>query len=86
VQAIAQFCVLFAGPIGLVLLLGFLILRWARQSRRREPLAPRFEMIPGAAEPGDEEPGETPPAAGRPPLRLVSRGLSGPRHEGSGGR
>jgi len=35
VQDLAQFFILFAGPIGLALLATFVVLRWLIQSRRR---------------------------------------------------
>jgi hypothetical protein len=71
VTAILQFFVLFAGPIGVMLLLGFLVTRWGLRSLRRAPAAPHLEVIPGAAERADGTSGEPPSQEGRPPLRLV---------------
>jgi len=82
VQALAQFFILFAGPIGLALLAAFVVLRWLIQSRRRrEREAPHLEVITGEAKDEAEEPAE-PAHAERPSLRVVSRGHSGTRREG----
>jgi hypothetical protein len=82
VQGLAQFFVLFAGPIGLALLAAFVVLRWLIQSRRRrEREAPRLEVIEGEAKDEAREPAE-PTHAERPSLRVVSHGRSGARREG----
>lgn len=81
-QGLAQFFVLFAGPIGLVLLGAFVVLRWLIQSRRRrEHEAPHLEVIAGEGKDEAREPAE-PALAARPSLRVVSRGHPGARREG----
>jgi len=82
VQGLAQFFVLFAGPIGLALLAAFVVLRWLIQSRRRrEREAPQLAVIAGEGKAEAREPAE-PDQAERPSLRVVSHGRSGARREG----
>lgn len=81
-QGFAQFFVLFAGPIGLVLLAAFVIVRWGiRSRRRREREAPRLAVIPGRANAEAEKPAEPAPGE-RPALHVVSHGRPGARSEG----
>lgn len=59
-RAIIQFCFLFAGPIGLVLLTGFVVTRWLGISLRRgcdpgEP--PELRVLPGGR---SDDPGAEP--------------------------
>jgi len=82
VQELAQFFILFAGPIGLALLAAFVVLRWLIQSRRRrEREAPHLAVIAGEAKDEAQEPAELAHAE-RPSLRVVSHGHSGARREG----
>lgn len=76
-QALAQFVVLFSGPIGLALLFAVVVVLWivrSHRERRRERKAPHLAVIDGAER---ETPGETP--ATRPELHVVGRGAAGRR-------
>lgn len=58
-RALAQFFVLFAGPIGLVLLTGYVVLRWLGVSLRRsrpEPAErPELRVLEGGRRDGPRE-------------------------------
>jgi hypothetical protein len=55
-----QFFVLFAGPIGLLALTGFVVSRWVLQSRRRERCAPQLHVVAGGAKDDPEQPAARP--------------------------
>ena len=79
---LAQFIVMFAGPIGVALLAAFVIARWvtgARRRRRRE--APQLEVVPGAEAKDARAPAQDPPSAERPALRVVAQGRAEQRRE-----
>ena len=75
---IVESIILFAGPIGLLLLTLLVVVRWLLQSRRRERREPHLEVIPGEA--GKREAEATGPSSEeRPPLRIVGNGRPGSR-------
>ena len=80
---VAQFIVLFAGPIGLVLLAAFVIARWVIGSRRRRAREmPQLEVVSGARAREARTPADDEPAAERPALRVVPPSPAGRPHEG----
>jgi hypothetical protein len=78
VLQIAQFIVLFAAPLGLLLLTLLVVVRWLLQSRRRERREPHLEVIPGEAGKREAE-AAGPISEERPPLRIVGNGRPGGR-------
>jgi len=82
VVGLAQFIVMFAGPLGLALLAAFVIARWVTGSRRRrEREAPQLEVVAGAAAQDTRAPAEDAPSAERPALHVVAPGGAEPRRE-----
>lgn len=78
----AQFIVLFAGPIGLLLLAAFVIVRWVAVSRRRRVReAPQLEVVPGTGMQDPRTQTRDTPAAERPALHVVAPG--GKERQGS---
>lgn len=59
-RGMIQFFVLFAGPIGLIALTGFVVSRWVLQSRRRERSAPQLHVIAGGAKDDPAQPAARP--------------------------